>query len=88
MKHKIRHREAEASGFQLYDFEYPPHLNIPAHEHQEAQLNFVLEGSLTEGCDETVLHTQRYDLSFKPARARHWVASGPDGARVLVDCTR
>jgi len=84
LRDKIRYGEVEAAGFTLFEFGYPPSFTIPSHTHNNAQFCFVLEGSLTEALDRTVLHCHRFDLSFKPAGVLHQVESGPAGARVLV----
>ena len=79
-----RFRRVQLDGFEVSDASFPPHIELPAHEHADPIFAVFLEGSM-----EVSFSRRRYDcgratVQVHPAGERHSQRYPASGARILV----
>jgi quercetin dioxygenase-like cupin family protein len=64
---------------------FPPGVGPPLHvHHREAELNYVLRGSMTFRCGDEELRCGAGGFVYLPKGVAHAFKSGPDGATMLA----
>ncbi|MFN2582568.1 MAG: cupin domain-containing protein [Candidatus Dormibacteria bacterium] len=67
------------------EVQLPPGAAPPLHvHHREAELNYLLDGTMRFQCGEDVYEAQPGAFVFVPRAVPHAFKAGPDGARMLA----
>ncbi|MDT4897622.1 MAG: AraC family transcriptional regulator [Acidobacteriota bacterium] len=75
---------AEVGDFTLTETLHLSNMILPRHDHESANINFVLQGSLRETTGKRPQDCQPHSLLVKPAGAAHSDKYGEAGARCLI----
>ncbi len=75
--------EGEAAGLRVWDFTYEPNQIIPAHEHQQAYVCFLVNGDCIETDRQGDITYSDTRLVYVPKGHAHAGRVGPHGAHVI-----
>lgn len=76
-------RAVEGVGMTLAHWRFDPGTVLPTHQHESAQLTWVIAGSLTMTIDGSETTLGKGDRVAIPAWVPHSGVAGPNGAEVI-----
>lgn len=76
--------QMSVAGFSLKEFRQPPYQRLPWHEHQEASICFVVDGSYKERVGSNDRECVAHAMVAKPAGERHADQFGRRGGTCLL----
>jgi AraC family transcriptional regulator len=76
--------QTSVAGFSLKEFRQPPYQRLPWHEHEEASICFVVDGSYKERVGSYDRECVAHDMVAKPAGERHADQFGHRGGTCLL----